>query len=196
MSEKKGVSEFYMVPADEYQHLLKVEKEWLELQSQQAGHGDDVHAEYLEYKNKSELKTPVAQTVATSDGPYVPPAEPASKNRYIKFVDQLKEVYRPKARELLHALSEHSDVLNWNELGDITINGVSIVGANLKDLLPLVFYGSRQKFTSGQDEFFGALNQLNLSRFVRNKSKLRQAPLVAETKSEPTKKWYRLHKNV
>jgi hypothetical protein len=196
--------EVALIKISYFKHLKHIESQWVaHAKKNQIGHGDvgdlgdgAAQVDFLRSENAAELKTPVATLMDTA--PMLHEEEkPSSDNRFNSFIEKLKLRYRPQARKLLTFLSRFPHVVDWNESGQLTFKDVPLTSANLNMVLPLVFYGSRQKFTPGTTEFFRALEELNLSGFIQNKSKLPTTKPIAREhktskKASVAYRWYRI----
>jgi hypothetical protein len=186
----------YLIEFSRLQHLLEIEKQWKAHNSRQSGAGDGGDAEeqveddrqanldHIKFKQDSELRTPVAEYLDAAD-------TTVEENRYTRFINLVKKEYQTRAGKLLAELDHHPQVVHWDEDGNLFFHNEAFKGANLKQLLPLTFYGSRQKFVTGQLEFFKALNDLGLSKFVRNRSKLRLSA-APKQKGKGEGEWFRI----
>ena len=118
----------------------------------------DVHSQRRSDAQRSQL---VDSSVASSP-----------VGQFDRKLDELTELQRVRAQQMIKHLSK-SNKITWDESGRVTINGDTIPGSNIADLVVKV---SRNKTKTegdyaGQDEFISLLKQTNTPMaWVENKS--------------------------
>ena len=154
-----------LIDLDEYNRLLAVEqafhlKENNRSPSDQKGLGSEEEAaKELENRTANELTTPIPRIISESE----------------TEIELVKKTFRPKARKILAKLSEYENI-SWDSDGQLTINGVSLDGSDIKILMPKLIYGKRENKVPGEIEFFQFIDQVGLGHLV--------------TSTSPSEKWY------
>ena len=87
---------------------------------------------------------------------------------------------RPRATALLSRLKAKPDVITWDKTGKVKIDGETIPGSNISDLVSDAMRSRKNFNPTGSKEFFQALSKMNVPKdLVRNQERWKQ--LVGET---------------
>ena len=82
---------------------------------------------------------------------------------------------RPRATALLSRLKAKPDVITWDKTGQVKIEGETIPGSNIADLVSDAMRSRRNFNPTGSKEFFKALNKLNVPKdLVRNEERWKE----------------------
>ena len=88
------------------------------------------------------------------------------------FEQSIPVTMRPRARALLSRLKAKPDVVTWDKTGQVKIEGESILGSNISDLVSDAMRLRKGFNPTGAKEFFQALSKLNVPRdLVRNQNR-------------------------
>ena len=102
---------------------------------------------------------------------------------------------RPRATALLSRLKAKPDVITWDKTGQVKIEGETIPGSNISDLVSDAMRSRRNFNPTGAKEFFEALNKLNVPKdLVRNEERWKE--LLGETSEQwplPSPQYVDLH---
>lgn len=89
---------------------------------------------------------------------------------------------RPRATTLLNRLKTRSDVVSWDESGQINLEGEIIPQSNISNLISDAMSARKNFNPTGSREFFRVLSKINMPKdVVRNEKRWRQA--LADTSS-------------
>ena len=95
-------------------------------------------------------------------------------------VESIPKTMRPRATALLSRLKAKLDVITWDKTGQVKIEGETIPGSNISDLVSDAMRSRKNFNPTGSKEFFQALSKMNVPKdLVRNQERWKQ--LVAET---------------
>ena len=95
-------------------------------------------------------------------------------------VESIPKTMRPRATALLSRLKAKPDVITWDKTGQVKIEGETIPGSNISDLVSDAMRSRKNFNPTGSKEFFQALSKMNVPKdLVRNQERWKQ--LVAET---------------
>ena len=87
---------------------------------------------------------------------------------------------RPRATAFLSRLKAKPVVITWDKTGQVKIEGETIPGSNLSDLVSDAMRSRKNFNPTGSKEFFQALSKMNVPKdLVRNQERWKQ--LVGET---------------
>ena len=82
---------------------------------------------------------------------------------------------RPRATALLSRLKAKPDVITWDKTGQVKIEGETIPGSNISDLVSDAMRSRKDFNPTGAKEFFQALSKLNVPKdLVRNQNRWKQ----------------------
>ena len=92
--------------------------------------------------------------------------------------------FKKQAEYLLQLLKSHPNIIRWNECGELIYKNQIFPKSNLADMFNLIFSNRKIKNFSGKNEFFQALEEINVPKhFVKN----RRMPVKQEMLSTQTK---------
>ncbi|GBM68055.1 hypothetical protein AVEN_66732-1 [Araneus ventricosus] len=116
--------------------------------------------------------------------PWKPPEEPASLNNievepmlprkedsYDRVVlNSVPQGMKNEASKALDFIKEYSNILKWNDKGEILIGNELISQTNIADLFNIIFTHNKKKTNvAGIQEFLAALNLMNMPKhYVKN----------------------------
>ena len=125
---------------------------------------------FLELRRQKETPTPVKKEEQR--------AEPQLSNDDV--VESIPKTMRPRATALLSRLKAKPDVITWDKTGQVKIEGETIPGSNISDLVSDAMRSRKNFNPTGSKEFFQALSKMNVPKdLVRNQERWKQ--LVGET---------------
>ena len=103
-------------------------------------------------------------------------------------VETITRTMRPRATALLSRLKAKPDVITWDKMGQVKIEGEIILNLNISDLVSDAMRSRRNFNPTGSKEFFEVLNKLNLPKdLARNEERWKE--LLGETSATmPTPK--------
>ena len=114
---------------------------------------------FLELRQQKETPTPVKKEEQR--------AEPQLSDDDV--LEPIPKTLRPRATALLSLLKVKPDVITWDKTGQVKIEGKTIPGSNISDLVSDAMRSRRNFNPTGSKEFFKALNKLNVPKdLVRN----------------------------
>ena len=125
-----------LIKASYFKLLKDCEKKWTEHCRKPTAEGEQIREGVQIGQGNVALSSPVIHLKLSKD------------NRFNSFIQRLKSRVQPLARKLLSELNRFPHVVNWMDDGTLIFKNV-LSNANLHEVLPLVFYGSRKKFTAG-----------------------------------------------
>ncbi|GBN89327.1 hypothetical protein AVEN_63603-1 [Araneus ventricosus] len=74
-----------------------------------------------------------------------------------------------EASKALDFIKEHSNILKWNDKGEILIENELISKTNIADLFNVIFTHKKKTNVAGIQEFLAALNLMNMPKhYVKN----------------------------
>lgn len=92
--------------------------------------------------------------------------------------------FTKQAEYLLQLLKSHPNIISWNEQGELLYKDQVFPKSNLADMFNLIFSNRKVKNFLGKNEFFQALEEINVPKhFVKN----RHIHAKQEILSTPTK---------
>ena len=90
-------------------------------------------------------------------------------------VESIPRTMRPRAMALLSRLKAKPDVVTWDKTGQVKIEGETIPGLNISDLVSDAMRSRKDFNPTGAKEFFQALSKLNVPKdLVRNQNRWKQ----------------------
>ena len=85
------------------------------------------------------------------------------------IVRGIPKTMKTRARALLERLKEREDVLTWDDMGQVLLNGVLIPKSNISDLISDAMRSRKHFNPVGVREFYNVLNEINIPKdLVRN----------------------------
>ena len=140
---------------------------------------------FLELRRQKETPTPVKKEEQR--------VEPQLSD--VDVVEPIPRTMRPRATALLSRLKAKPDVITWDKTGQVKIEGETIPGSNISDLVSDAMRSRRNFNSTGAKEFFEALNKLNVPKdLVRNEERWKE--LLGETSEQwplPSPQYVDLH---
>ena len=97
------------------------------------------------------------------------------------IVRGIPKTMRTRASALLERLKARPDVISWDDMGQVKIDGVFIPKSNISDLISNAMRSRKNFNPIASQEFFNVLNNLNVPRdLVRNEESMnkRKKPLT------------------
>ena len=120
---------------------------------------------FLELRRQKKTPTPVKKEEQR--------AEPQLSDDDV--VEPIPRTMRPRATALLSRLKVKPDVITWDKTGQVKIEGETIPGSNISDLVSDAMRSRRNFNPTGAKEFFEALNKLNVPKdLVRNEERWKE----------------------
>ena len=90
-------------------------------------------------------------------------------------VESIPRTMRSRATALLSHLKGKPDVIRWDKTGQVKIQGETISGSNISDLVSDAIRSRKDFNPAGAKEFFQALSKLNVPKdLVRNQNRWKQ----------------------
>ena len=120
---------------------------------------------FLELRRQKETPTPVKKEEQR--------VEPQLSDHDV--VESIPKTMRPRATALLSCLKAKPDVITWDKTGQVKIEGETITGSNISDLVSDAMRFRKDFNPTGAKEFFQALSKLNVPKdLVRNQNRWKQ----------------------
>ena len=133
---------------------------------------------FLELRRQKETPSPVKKEEQR--------AEPQLSDADV--VEPIPRTMRPRATALLSRLKAKPDVVTWDKTGQVKIEGETIPGSNISDLVSDAMRSRRNFNPTGAKEFFEALNKLNVPKdLARNEERWKEV-LGETSRAMPTPK--------
>ncbi|GBM17427.1 hypothetical protein AVEN_158491-1 [Araneus ventricosus] len=101
----------------------------------------------------------------------VEPMLPRKEDPYDRVVlNSVPQGMKNEASKALDYIKEHSNILKWNDKGEILIGNELISKTNIADLFNIIFTHNKKKINvAGIQEFLAALNLMNMPKqYVKN----------------------------
>lgn len=101
----------------------------------------------------------------------VEPMLPRKEDPYDRVVlNSVPQGMKNEASKALDFIKEHSNILKWNDKGEILIGNELISKTNIADLFNIIFTHNKKKTNvAGIQEFLAALNLMNMPKhYVKN----------------------------
>ncbi|GBN27392.1 hypothetical protein AVEN_80285-1 [Araneus ventricosus] len=101
----------------------------------------------------------------------VEPMLPRKEDSYDRVVlNSVPQGMKNEASKALDFIKEHSNILKWNDKGEILIGNELISKTNIADLFNIIFTHNKKKTNvAGIQEFLAALNLMNMPKhYVKN----------------------------
>ena len=85
------------------------------------------------------------------------------------IVRGIPKTMKTRAQALLERLKEREDVITWDDMGQVLLNGVLIPKSNISDLISDAMRSRKHFNPVGVREFYNVLNEINIPKdLVRN----------------------------
>ena len=92
------------------------------------------------------------------------------------IVRGIPKTMKTRARALLERLKEREDVITWDDMGQVLLNGVLIPKSNISDLISDAMRDRKHFNPVGVREFYNVLNEINIPKdLVRNERRWSEA---------------------
>ena len=105
------------------------------------------------------------------------------KEIFEDIVNSVPKNMRGKAKQIMTKISAHSDIMSWNDRGELVYNGSTIPNSNLHDLILDVLRINSPKFDPiGHKQFIRAMADINMPESLISNSKRRS--LIREYKEK------------
>ena len=105
------------------------------------------------------------------------------------IVRSIPKSMKKRAEALLAHLKEREDVITWDDMGQVLIDGVLIPRSNITDLVSDAMRPRKNFNPVGVHEFYKVLNKINIPKdLVRNEQRWSEG----EQKEKKKKKWLTL----
>ena len=88
------------------------------------------------------------------------------------IVRGIPKTMKTRAEALLAHLKERGDVITWDDMGQVLVDGVLIPKSNISDLVSDAMRSRKHFNPVGVREFYNVLNKINVPKdFVRNEKR-------------------------
>ena len=108
------------------------------------------------------------------------------------IVRGIPKTMKTRAEALLAHLKEREDVITWDDMGQVLLNGVLIPKSNISDLISDAMRPRKHFNPVGVREFYNVLNKINIPKdLVRNERRWSEAEkkkVSFDEKNPPVKK--------
>ena len=105
------------------------------------------------------------------------------------IVRSIPKSMKKRAEALLAHLKEREDVITWDDMGQVLVDGVLIPRSNITDLVSDVMRPRKNFNPIGVHEFYKVLNKINIPKdIVRNEQRWSEG----KTEEKKKKKWLTL----
>ena len=85
------------------------------------------------------------------------------------IIRAIPKTMKTRAQALLEHLKEREDVITWDDVGQVLLNGVLIPKSNISDLISDAMRTRKHFNPVGVREFYNVLNEINIPKdLVRN----------------------------
>ena len=92
------------------------------------------------------------------------------------IVRGIPKTMKTRAQALLAHLKEREDVITWDDMGQVLLNGVLIPKSNISDLISDAMRPRKHFNPVGVREFYNVLNEINIPKdLVRNERRWSEA---------------------
>ena len=92
------------------------------------------------------------------------------------IVRGIPKTMKTRAQALLAHLKEREDVITWDDMGQVLLNGVLIPKSNISDLISDAMRSRKPFNPVGVREFYNVLNEINIPKdLVRNERRWSEA---------------------
>ena len=108
------------------------------------------------------------------------------------IVRSIPKSMKKRAEALLAHLKEREDVITWDDMGQVLVDGVLIPRSNITDLVSDAMRPRKNFNPVGVHEFYKVLNKINIPKdIVRNEQRWGEGK-TEEKKKKKKKKWLTL----
>ena len=133
--------------------------------------------QFLELRRQKNYQPPIARAVNNNNEEPVEPPLPDAD-----VVEPIPRTMRSRATALLNRLKTRPDVITWDKTGRVKIEGETIPGSNISDLVSDAMRSRKNFHPEGSKEFFEAMTKINVPKdLVRNQERWKQTADVKET---------------
>ena len=123
---------------------------------------------YLELRQQKDSQVPTVRFAPNKEEEKQP--EPQLSEAAV--VEHIPKTMRPRATALLNRLKSRLDVISWDKMGQVKIEGETIHDSNISDLVSDAMRWRKNFNPTGSKEFFQALSKLNVPKdLVRNQER-------------------------
>jgi len=152
----------------------------------------DVHEKNREFVPtvKIQQETPVPTNADSAKSPQeIHSEEPTARERLSaeEIIDAVPKTSRTLAKSMITRLKANKEHITWNDKGEIAVNGHTIPGSNIIDLINDQLKGRKNFDPVGWETFTESLNKINMPKYLirneRRKSHLTQVERSPETPS-------------
>ena len=101
------------------------------------------------------------------------------------IVRSIPKTMKSRAEALLAHLKERGDVITWDDMGQVLVDGVLIPGSNITDLVSDAMRPRKNFNPIGVHEFYSVLNKINVPKdLVRNERRWDEAGKNVDEKTK------------
>ena len=101
------------------------------------------------------------------------------------IVRSIPKSMKKRAEALLAHLKEREDIITWDEMGQVLLNGVLIPKSNITDLVSDAMRSRKNFNPVGVQEFYKVLKEMNIPKdIVRNERRWTEGEKKADEKEE------------
>ena len=102
------------------------------------------------------------------------------------IVRGIPKTMKTRAQALLERLKEREDVITWDDMGQVLLNGVLIPKSNIFDLISDAMRPRKHFNPVGVREFYNVLNEINIPKdLVRNERRWSEAETNSPNEKSP-----------
>ena len=102
------------------------------------------------------------------------------------IVHGIPKTLKTRARALLERLKEREDVITWDDMGQVLLNGDLIPKSNISDLISDAMRPRKHFNPVGVREFYNVLNEINIPKdLVRNERRWSEAEKNSPNEKSP-----------
>lgn len=178
-----------------HEHLNELDREMqIILQNKSLSDYEKVRRYYGVLQKKFKLENYNVPHIAIQEPQMETQEEPTEKQEPLdKASIKLKDIimksvpkqYRNKADDVIRIMENHRDILNWNELGEVTYKGHFIKNSNVIDLFYHIFSPLSKSNPIGKKEFLNSLHDMNIPRhYVKNRSIVSLKPEISDVEQQ------------
>ena len=149
---------------------------------------DQLLHRYLNLQEQRESQVPLVRVHTTETIPKgsqaslqeQPPQEAQMQSVLeLEILGTVPNKYRSQAQGLLHWIKKTPEAIQWDEKGQVSLEGKSVKGSSISDLINDLVRARRGFSPTGRDEFTQVLAKLNTPEdFVRNENRRRLMALL------------------
>ena len=102
------------------------------------------------------------------------------------IVRSIPKTMKTRAQALLERLKEREDVITWDDMGQVLLNGVLIPKSSIFDLISDAMRPRKHFNPVGVREFYNVLNEINIPKdLVRNERRWSEAETNSPNEKSP-----------